>query len=1227
MKRTANLCESEAQKDKLKYKNLTPPNPANESEKITELTDEDLKIIEEKLNDTLAFEQMISQKKDRVQKVPDAENTPQPEESGMNTDVTDEDLLKIESKLLTLEKPKGGINAQDKGEIECLLQDLNEETTDETIEKSLKENDNSKSHQESTVDIDDINMDELEEYCLDSEEDAAPQKDAQDTLSAQDLAIEKELDKKRDELKNEIALVNEIFLIMEIEVKEEAETHVIIKPLNHLHLPLKFTLILRQSWRTSPFQVDDEIRVIGRMTSLNNFQLIYDDMEYTTDYEGKKGECIILEPKLLVSSTDISTTIPCARVPLMKNMFNNCEGPPKFPLIYGNMVHMVFQKMLELKEFSEVTVHKIIKESIQDQILNLYFIRKEYSEECIYKKISEAAVKIKQWINCMSKTETNMFKIAFKRQIAIEQEIHCDFYGVKGKIDSTILCINDKGQEQINALELKTGRYRSASHRGQVLLYNILLDDIFKGKNKDSLLLYLMLQKHPCEIITKVDIEVRNLLQNRNILVRHLKNRVNSEISLPNLIRTNTDCNKCFSKKQCALYAYSLEEKTCDGETPTFKAYRALEKTMPKSVQEYYKKWITAINQEQLKEEESTHTEKSKLYYENPILSKLLMNSLHPKDDGVVVHLIKRLPDYFTGGKALNKMNERDTVILKPDNSTLSFTKGVILRKRYYIQNSNKVWIERKTFTKGLTQDLKLIIQLSLADLQNFTREALGGISWNETSWKLQKEILTNPKYSNMRGNVFLLCSEKKYEEKRNFIIQNNISELLEIQEQEKSQQIVNKYPSVCKGLDQVQKEALSKSLECKYFHLVNGGPGTGKTTVLLKLLKVLKKEKKKVLLVSHSNSVLDDLLGKVQKEGISFKRIAFSSSQVHPDILGNTITPNSFEEYYDIMEVMEQNLFATNAIGVTNKLIALLKPFEYVIFDGANKICEPEALSSILVAQKFIMFGDYHVEGPETWGEDQLEVNFSMSLFQRLFNQYYSCATILNQQYQGNEQINEFLNKEFYFDSLRIEESLKTENLLYNKDFNYGLIQVDFLQYALYPQPAIAFIGIDNLLTQHPECQPDALNSGILSMILHSFITKDLCSPEKISVISSAPSDSISTLLTSLDITSYATLQDLPAPRNDLLILLISPCDEPQEAKILRKILPLFGKAIKKLIIIGQTGEFRKQEKLDRIMGGLNQKNYVVQIEKLEENWKEYFPVSGIFEEKYEVKEKKEGE
>jgi len=53
-------------------------------------------------------------------------------------------------------------------------------------------------------------------------------------------------------------------------------------------------------------------------------------------------------------------------------------------------------------------------------------------------------------------------------------------YGIKGNIDSTIVIKDSAGNELETALEIKTGKHKSPSYRGQVLLYSLLISERFK---------------------------------------------------------------------------------------------------------------------------------------------------------------------------------------------------------------------------------------------------------------------------------------------------------------------------------------------------------------------------------------------------------------------------------------------------------------------------------------------------------------------------------------------------------------------------------------------------------------------------------------------------------------------------------------------------------------------------------------------------------------------------
>jgi CRISPR/Cas system-associated exonuclease Cas4 (RecB family) len=62
-------------------------------------------------------------------------------------------------------------------------------------------------------------------------------------------------------------------------------------------------------------------------------------------------------------------------------------------------------------------------------------------------------------------------------------------------IDATILMENKDGQEKLTALEIKTGKSKPISYRGQVLLYSLLIAERFKNANDDNILLYIMDEK------------------------------------------------------------------------------------------------------------------------------------------------------------------------------------------------------------------------------------------------------------------------------------------------------------------------------------------------------------------------------------------------------------------------------------------------------------------------------------------------------------------------------------------------------------------------------------------------------------------------------------------------------------------------------------------------------------------------------------------------------------
>jgi len=128
-----------------------------------------------------------------------------------------------------------------------------------------------------------------------------------------------------------------------------------------------------------------------------------------------------------------------------------------YALVLGNVIHNVFQQILEHMNFRNDELEKIIKESMKSQLILLYFLKK--TEEEVRADVKRAIKNITTWIgDIMFKQTNNPYKIKFEKFIAAEQEFNTNMYGIKGNIDSTIVVRTAEGHLRETALEIKTGK-------------------------------------------------------------------------------------------------------------------------------------------------------------------------------------------------------------------------------------------------------------------------------------------------------------------------------------------------------------------------------------------------------------------------------------------------------------------------------------------------------------------------------------------------------------------------------------------------------------------------------------------------------------------------------------------------------------------------------------------------------------------------------------------------
>jgi len=123
-------------------------------------------------------------------------------------------------------------------------------------------------------------------------------------------------------------------------------------------------------------------------------------------------------------------------------------------------------------------------------------------------------------------------------------------------------------------------------------------------------------------------------------------------------------------------------------------------------------------------------------------------------------------------------------------------------------------------------------------------------------------------------------------------------------------------------NLNSSQRSAIIKTLAADNYALIKGMPGTGKTSTVAALIRLLVLMGRSVLVTSHTHSAVDNLLLLLHKNKIDFLRLG-SKTRVHPDlwekcdevVSQSCDTPEKLSKLYN-----QAVLYSSNYLWVFNK-------------------------------------------------------------------------------------------------------------------------------------------------------------------------------------------------------------------------------------------------------------------------------------------------------------------
>eukprot|EP00957_Ditylum_brightwellii_P201128 15324182-Ditylum_brightwellii.AAC.1 len=236
------------------------------------------------------------------------------------------------------------------------------------------------------------------------------------------------------------------------------------------------------------------------------------------------------------------------------------------------------------------------------------------------------------------------------------------------------------------------------------------------------------------------------------------------------------------------------------------------------------------------------------------------------------------------------------------------------------------------------------------------------------------------------------------------------------------------------------QRAAVAKVICAKDYTLIQGLPGTGKTSTIAYVVRLLVARGKRVLITSYTHAAVDALTMKLIESGVSARegedgisalvRIGYESSChniVRPILVSNIAAAKeakegaqnkgndspSAESLYEVISAAR--IVCVTALTVPRTPLLVKQHFDVVIVDEAGQISQPAILGPLMSADSFVLVGDHMQLPPLVSSEvaDQagaskqgdwkaiLDHCYGVSMLKRLADKFPNAVAQLTLQYR----------------------------------------------------------------------------------------------------------------------------------------------------------------------------------------------------------------------------------
>lgn len=670
----------------------------------------------------------------------------------------------------------------------------------------------------------------------------------------------------------------------------------------------------------------------------------------------------------------------------------------------GSIVHEILQRVLRRNLTTVKEIQRVADEFLKTEatVHLLYSCRMNLSQmtslvEPFIERIHEF---MRQYVigdldggPCMNQN-VKPFEGRISEIVDIEENVWCPRLGLKGKIDVTVK-VNPPNKffnsfQKLLPLEIKTGKASfSLEHKGQLIIYQMMMQDL--GKQIDSgLLLYI--KEGIMSEVTAPNVDRRGLIQMRNRLAHFMNLDLvseNKEANLPPPINHHSACGRCEHNTVCCTFLQSDKNMHLKPDHPLVKVKDKVSSHLTQVHIDYFLHWCHLVTLEHNESQKSikirhiwTKDPEVRAKKGSALIKLKISDLVQPVEDEFVHHFESSVAGFdFT-----NSSFEVGEYLIVSTDKRCSVAAGRVSK------------LESSVITMSLPRDLSIQYSNCVFHLDRYESSSQSVFNYSNVAALLENQ-------SKVDGKV-----DEKYNRLRKIIIEKTPATFSKAL----PKSVALQGEKILLQMNSVQRKAVLKALTCENYMLIKGLPGTGKTQTLIQLIQLLLIMKKSILITSHTNSAVDNILLRLKDRGIKFLRLG-SASRTHPllrdhlesSLIADCKTVEDLDKVYK-----EHQIVAVTCLGSSHALLSERR-FDFCLVDEATQIFQPTVLRPLLSADKFILVGDPEQLAPLVRSSEGRAMGADESLFERLDSP--ESTMVLGLQYRMNRVITKLANNLTY--------------------------------------------------------------------------------------------------------------------------------------------------------------------------------------------------------------------